>query len=98
MAFSDVQFINNSVVVGNTTTVVSTQKDKRMYIILTNDSDETIYLAIGEAASGGKGIRLNASGGAYGLEPEDILNFQINAICASGGKNLCITEVYQNLV
>jgi len=79
-----------SVTVGATTTVALAAVSGRKYAILVNDSNETIYLALGTAALQGKGIRLNANGGAYEIVGEKPYRGAINAICASGSKNLCV--------
>lgn len=83
-----------SVTVGTTSTLVSTAR-KRRKIILTNDSDEEIYLARADSAALNAGIRLNADGGALIDEP-DSTGFMYAgpwyAICASGSKNLCVSE------
>lgn len=53
--------------VGITVTALSTQilaaNANRKVAIICNDSDTTIYLAVGVAAQANKGIRLNANGG-----------------------------------
>lgn len=81
---------NDSVSVGNTTTSVLSARS-RISIILTNDSDEAIYVSKGATAIMNKGIRLNASGGAVVI---DDWNGAISAICASGSKTLCYCETY----
>ena len=76
-----------------TSTVVLTEDGDRKYAIFFNDSNETIYLGIGHPAQLNKGPRLNAEGGFYELLRAPGGNFSmedINAICASGGKNLTI--------
>ena len=64
-------------------------------LILTNDSDEVIYLnIIGGAAVSNSGIRLNASGGSISWSKTAGDWFpaeKIYAICASGSKKLLVT-------
>jgi hypothetical protein len=79
-----------AVTVGATTTVALAANASRKRAILVNDADETIYLALGSAAVMNAGIRLNANGGVH---VEDLFTGAINAISASGSKNLCVTEV-----
>lgn len=81
-----------SVSVDATTTVVVAENTKRGGLILVNDSDETIYLALGAAAVLNKGIRLNAAGGTYEVNWTNMTHEAVNAICASGGKNLTVHE------
>jgi len=75
--------------IGTTSTQVLAANSNRIQAILTNDSDEVIYVAKGVAAQLNKGIRLNAQGGSI-----TITNFKgaINAICTSGNKKLCVAE------
>ena len=80
----------DNVTVGATDTAVLSANNDRKAFILTNDSDEEIYLAYGVAAEMNKGIRLNAKGGVV---REELYKGAVNAICASGSKNLAIVEV-----
>lgn len=82
----------SSVSVGVTSTSVLTAANAALceYISIVNDSDQIIYLAIGAAAQMNKGIRLNAGGGSIVFELPTIPTVAINAICASGSKNLCL--------
>jgi predicted sugar kinase len=82
-----------NVSVGSSTTVVLAAGVKRERVVLTNDSDEKIYIAVGAAAESAKGIPLAANGGAVILTPSGGCKLAINAICASGGKTLA----YQTL-
>lgn len=83
---------STKVAVGNTSTVVLAKKTDRKYVALTNDSDETIYInVLGGTAVSNEGIRLNANGGYWELDATMAIN-GVNAICASGSKNLCVTE------
>lgn len=78
--------------VGSTSTAVLTKANATLceYIALVNDSDEAIYIGVGAAAEMNKGIRLNAYGGNVVWEASVIPKTEINAICASGGKTLCV--------
>ena len=64
----------------------------RAELDLVNDSDETIYLGFGNDAVIGSGKRLNAQGGSYHMGPENLFYSAINAICAGGDANLCVSE------
>ena len=61
-----------------------------MGFVVVNDSDETIYIALGASAVVGRGIRLNANGGSFSTE---IWQGTVNGICASGSKMVTITEI-----
>jgi len=86
--FSEVT--NTKVTVGATSTAVLTANGERTWAIFINDSDEVIYLALGAAAVANQGIRLNANGGSFELTTDNNFKGTVNAICASGGKNLCV--------
>ena len=77
--------------VGNSSTKVISVNGDRVYVLLCNDSDETIYLGIDTAAVMNQGPRLNANGGSYEIE-NSLFKGEIYAICASGSKNLTYIE------
>lgn len=67
----------------------------RLYALLVNDSDTTIYLKLGVAAAANQGIRLSANGGSYEMSKKagNLYTGAINAIHAgSGSKALLVTE------
>jgi hypothetical protein len=65
----------------------------RTLLILTNDSDTTMYIKFGSAAVAAQGIRLNASGGSLILDSNAIPYSAVFAIHAgTGNKVLLITE------
>ncbi len=82
---------NNSVTVGATSTLVLSTKSGRLYALLVNDSDETIYLGMGDDAVMNKGIPLFPGGGIE-LDGDQPFKGDVRAICASGGKNLSYFE------
>ena len=90
---------STGVTVGSSSTLALAANGARKRAILTNDSDEVIYLNLnGAAAEANKGIRLNASGGSVTIDNSDDNQTGYNnttaiyAICASGSKNLCVHE------
>ena len=80
--------------IGATTTVALAANAARLYALLVNDSNEDVYIKLGAAAVLNQGIRLNAGGGSYELNRRvgNLHTGAINAICASGGKVLLVTE------
>jgi len=74
------------------TTEVRPVNDRRAELDLTNDSDEDIYLGFGNDAVIGSGKMLALVGGTYHMGPENLWHGTINAICAGGDANLCISE------
>jgi len=83
---------SSSVSVGNTSTTILTANSKRKYLALVNDSNETIYVNIGNAAVMNEGIRLNSNGGSLEMKYPIIYTDAIYGICQSGGKNLTVFE------
>ncbi len=78
--------------VGAVSTEVVAANPHRVDCELVNDSSATIYLARGNAAVVGSGIRLNANGGAYGFATEALFLGAINAIGIDGDQNLTVSE------
>lgn len=85
--------VNSNVSVGSSTTLVLAANGTRRIANFVNDSDEDIYLALGEDAELNKGIRLNAGGGNYEINATNMWRGAVNAICASGSKNLSVSEI-----
>jgi hypothetical protein len=80
--------------VTNISTVIAPVNQNRSYLLIQNDSDATVYLALNAAAELGKGIRLNAGGGSYEINFTNLFTGAVHAITASGSKNVCIQEGY----
>lgn len=80
-------------VIGAATTVALAANANRLYALLVNDGTETIYLALGVAAVMNIGIPI-LSGGSYEMSRElgNLYVGAVNAICASGGMVLAVTE------
>ena len=90
---------NTSVSVGSSSTSILVANTSRKTATFVNDSDEVIYLTLGEYdAIMNKGIRLNANGGSYEINVTNLYNGAITAICTSGSKNLCVTEGWDKIV
>ncbi len=64
----------------------------RTYALFVNDSDTNIYLRLGEAAVANEGIRLNANGGSYEINLQNLYRGAVYAIASSADKNLMVTE------
>ncbi len=66
----------------------------REYAMFINDSDEVIYIELGDDAILNEGIRLNASGGSYEMSRKigNLDTRVVNGISASGSKVLLVTE------
>ena len=65
---------------------------QRVNAVFVNDSSETIYLARGNAAVIGSGIRLNANGGSYEIDASNLFQGVVNGIATGAGANLTVSE------
>jgi len=73
--------------------VLST-KTSRQYALIQNDSDTSVYLALGASttAAVNEGIRLNANGGSYEINELNLYTGEIWATSSASNKKLLITE------
>ena len=83
----------DTVIVLNTTTVVLAEDSGREVVFLSNIADERIDIGIGTAAVKNKGIGIPLTNGVLKLTREDGAMLAINAICASGTKNLMVQSI-----
>lgn len=86
----------NSVSVGSSTTEIvpaATSLATRECIIIANDSDEVIYLAVGKDAVLNEGIRLDIGQSIVFAGPLRTAK-AIDGISTSGGKNVAVTYGY----
>ncbi len=77
----------------STTAALAANPGRRAALIV-NDSTQTIWIKIGEAAVANEGIRLNANGGSYYIAA-DAANYDteaVNCIVASGTGLLVVSE------
>ncbi len=77
--------------VTNASTIVVVANDNRTDLEIVNDSDIVVYLARGNAAVIGSGIRLNANGGSYTMDMQNLYHGYFAAICATDA-NITISE------
>ncbi|GAI89030.1 unnamed protein product, partial [marine sediment metagenome] len=77
-----------------TSTQVLAVNASRKVAIITNDSDTTMWLAIGQTAVTHQGERLNANGGVLVISRTgDIYSTEaVNAIHASSGNKVCCAQ------
>lgn len=66
----------------------------RLYALFVNDSDTTVYLALGTNAAANTGIRLNANGGSYEMSAAlgNLYTGAVNGISGIAGKVVLVTE------
>lgn len=82
--------------IATASTVVLATSTGRQYAVLVNDGANPIYLGFGKAAVVGQGIRLNATGGSYEINYENLYVGAINAIASGGSSNLTVTAKEDN--
>ena len=85
-------FTTSGPTIGNTSTTALAANANRKNATFVNDSDETIYLARGATAVMHQGPRLNANGGSFEINANNLYTGIVTGICASGGKVLCVEE------
>ena len=73
-----------------TSTVVMDFDAARTSAEFVNDSDTVIYLALGVDAVVNQGIRLNAAGGAFELNVNNLFRGQVNAIHGGAGTKILV--------
>ena len=80
--------------VGIVSAIVLAANEYRVDADLTNDGDDVIYLARGNEAIIGSGIRLNPNGGSYHIGTNNLFLGDIYGISAidQGTTNLAISE------
>lgn len=82
-----------SVIIGSVSTEILSNNISRKAAIIANDSNQDIYLRLGSPAILNQYMRLNAYTGVFEITPDLFYSGTIHAICASGGKNITITEL-----
>jgi hypothetical protein len=78
--------------VGVTAIEVLPDNPFRSYALLVNDSDTDIYISLGGTAVVNKGIRINASGGAYEINSTNLYKGRFSAISSAADKTLLVVE------
>ena len=80
----------------NSTTEALAANTGRMAALLINNSTQTIWIKINEAAAANEGIRLNANGGSYFISKDGMYgnldSEAVNCIVASGTGTILATE------
>jgi hypothetical protein len=78
--------------IGTSTGVLLASNASRKGCTFVNDSSGTIYLGFGASAVVGSGIRLNANGGSFTMNPMTFTTQAINAISTSASCNVTVQE------
>lgn len=86
--------VHAAVSCANTTTEALALNGGRVSALFVNDSTQTIWIAINQAAVANEGIRLNANGGSYYISDLDgnLDREAVNCIVASGSGIILVTE------
>ena len=87
-----------AVTVGSTSTTVLAKSAnyKRQAAWFVNDSDETMYLALGATAVMNQGIRLNSAGGSFELPKDEngqVYQGIVTGISSSGSTVITVMEL-----
>lgn len=83
---------NAGVSVATSSTAVLAKNTARSHVLIVNDSTNVVYLALGATAVANKGIRLNASGGSYEINDQNLFIGAINAIAVGGTSVVTVVE------
>ncbi len=70
--------------VGTSSEIIVPENTQRVGLIVTNISDQTMYLGVGQTATLSAGIVLNAGGGAFSFDDYTYSKDAITAIAHSG--------------
>lgn len=82
-----------TIAVGAVSTPILAANALRKTATIVNDSVQPVYLAIGTVAVANAGIRLNASGGSYTVDWQNLHGLAINGIRAiAGSSNVTVVE------
>jgi predicted nucleic acid-binding Zn-ribbon protein len=84
--------VSDGVTVGSSSTTILAANTNRKDAIIVNDSDQIIYLKRGTGAELNKGIRLNANGGSYEINLNNLYKGIITGICTDGSKDVTVSE------
>jgi hypothetical protein len=75
-----------------TSTAVLSFKSGRMYALLSNNSTNTIFCALGEAATANKGVRLTSTTGQFEIMSTKLFQHAINCIATGATSSLSVVE------
>jgi hypothetical protein len=78
--------------VGTTSSEIIAANIDRKGLVLVNDSTKICYLAFGDTAVIGRGIRLNANGGSFTMQESTFTTQSVNAIATYINSNMTIQE------
>lgn len=90
-------YVKHSVVAaGTASTTIVPANSMRRYVLLINDSDAVVYLAVdGKVAAMNSGVRLNSNGGSFEFGPDAnglCYTGDVYGISTAGSKNILVTE------
>lgn len=82
--FPIVRTNNATAGVTDASVIVVVANERRADIEIVNDLDVVVYLARGDTAVVGSGIRLNPNGGSYSMDTQNLYLGDFSAICNLG--------------
>lgn len=90
--FTEVETSSSVTVASSTSTEILGKNTGRIYAAIVNDGDTDVYLSLGGTAVAGEGIRLNANGGTYEINPDNLFIGAVNGIATSSPSSVTIIE------
>lgn len=81
----------DAVTIGATSTTVMAANSGRLYAVLTNNSNEDMWVSLGAAAVLNKGIKLMPNQ-SFEINGFKLFRGAVYAICTSGSKSMAIFE------
>jgi hypothetical protein len=88
------QLAHSAVSVGTSDASLVAANPDRTYLLIQNDSSNTVWIKAGAAAAANEGIRLGANGGSFtmSLAERNIDSREIRAIAGGADSNVLVTE------
>jgi len=85
---------SSGMTVTTSSSLVTASSTNRSYYVIVNDGSNTVYLQFNDKdATVGSGIRLNANGGSYEINPDNLYRGAIRAIASGGSSNITVMGI-----
>lgn len=96
---ADVELMNGPMTIASSTVATASVEvlaasTGRQFAQITNEGGVAVYLAVGQAAVAGKGIRLAPAGGTFTIDERNLFSGAVNAIATTSSSNL--TVIYKD--
>lgn len=85
---------SSGMIVTTSSSLVTASSTSRSYYVIVNDGSNTVYLQFNDKdATVGSGLRLNAGGGSYEINPDNLYRGAIRAIASGGSSNITVMGI-----